>query len=317
MDVQGIPQMDSFLVFVYPWFMCLLLVVSGMATKYSLEKRTNKEFIKDRAKRILVPSIVGMFAYGWICGVVTNQFTDVFMGGGDELPGAVKYLIYCLMGTGPLWFCHVLFVASLLIVLIRKLDKNNKLDQLGKKVKLWMILPLFFLILGSSFVLNAPMITVYRFGIYLLMFLLGYYIFSNEILQEKLEKYSAILMIVTCIIGVIYVVKYYGQNYADNGVLQNWFTNLYLWIAIISILSFGKKYINFNNNFTKYMTKNNFSFYVLHYEVVLLLGFVAVRYMNLPFFLNYVIILIGTIIALPLLTEIIKRIPVVNKLILS
>ena len=41
-NVKGIPIMDSFLVFVYPWFMCLLFVVSGISAKYSLQKRTNK-----------------------------------------------------------------------------------------------------------------------------------------------------------------------------------------------------------------------------------------------------------------------------------
>lgn len=316
-DVQGIPIMDSFLVFVYPWFMCLLFVISGMSTKYSLEKRTNKEFLKDRAKRILVPSIVGMFAYGWICGVVTNQFTDVFMGGGDQLPGVVKYLIYCLIGTGPLWYCHVLFVASVLIVIIRKIDKKDKLSKLCSKIKLWMLIPLAFIVWGSSFILNAPMITVYRFGIYLFMFLLGYYVFLNEIVQDKLQKYSIALIVISGIIGIIYVIRYYGQNFASDDVLQNWFTNLYLWLSIISILSFGKRYLNFNNKVTKYMTKNNFSFYVLHYEVVLLLGFAVVRYLELPFIINYIIILAGTIVILPAITEIIKRIPVINKLLLG
>lgn len=315
MNVQGIPIFDAFDIFLYPWFMCLLFVVSGMSTKYSLEKRTNKEFIKDRVKRILVPSIAGMFIYGWICGVVTNYYSDIFQGA--EIPNLVKYLIYCLIGTGPLWYCHVLFIASILIVIIRKIDKKDKISKLFDNVKIWILIPLFFLAWGSSMILNAPMITVYRFGIYLFMFLLGYYIFANEKIQEKLEKYSIGLILISLVIGIIYVFTYYGQNYTTDQVLQNWFTNLYLWIAIISILTFGKKYMSFTNDFTKYMNKNNFSFYVLHYEVVLLLGFVCAEYLNIPFIFKYIIILIGTIIILPILTEIIKRIPILNKLVLG
>lgn len=63
-NVKGIPIMDTFLIFVYPWFMCLMFVVSGISSRYSLEKRTNKQFIKDRTKRILVPSVLGIFIYG-------------------------------------------------------------------------------------------------------------------------------------------------------------------------------------------------------------------------------------------------------------
>lgn len=259
----------------------------------------------------------GIFAYGWINGAITNQFIDTFMGNGNQIPGAIKYLIYCLMGIGPLWFAHVLFVASLLIVLIRKIDKNDKLLNLGSKIKIWMLIPMAFVVWGSSFILNVPLIEVYRFGIYLLMFLLGYYVFSNEIIQEKLKKYSIILIAVSTIMGIIYAYLYYGKNYAESNVLKHWFTNLYLWIAIISIISFGKKYLSFNNKFTTYMTKNNFSFYVLHYEVVLLLGYAVTTYMKLPFIFNYIIILLSTIIILPALVEIIKRIPIVNSLILG
>ena len=51
---------NIFCVFTYSWIMCLLFVVSGVSARYSLKKK-NKEFIKDRTKRILIPSIVGIF----------------------------------------------------------------------------------------------------------------------------------------------------------------------------------------------------------------------------------------------------------------
>ena len=155
--VKGIQIMDTFLIFVYPWFMCLLFIVSGISCNYSLRKRSNKEFIKDRAKRILLPSVLGIFIYGWISGFI-------------------KYFIYSLMGIGPLWFCHVLFIGSLLIVLIRKIDKKEKINNLCKKINLLILFILVLLVWGSSFILNTPLITVYRFGIYLFMMLLGYYV---------------------------------------------------------------------------------------------------------------------------------------------
>jgi hypothetical protein len=63
------------------------------------------------------------------------------------------------------------------------------------------------------------------------------------------------------------------------------------------------------------MTKNNFNFYVLHYTIIVVLGYLIVTYLKLPFILNYVIILLGTIIILPILVETIKKIPIVNKII--
>jgi hypothetical protein len=121
--------------------------------------------------------------------------------------------------------------------------------------------------------------------------------------------------ILSLIMGIIYAIYYYGTNYTDNSCLQSLFTNAYLWISIITILGLGQKFLNFNNKFSNYMTKNNFNFYVLHYTIIVVLGYLIVTYLKLPFILNYVIILLGTIIILPILVETIKKIPIVNKII--
>ena len=60
------------------------------------------------------------------------------------------------MGIGPLWFCHVLFIASVLLVVIKNIDKKDKLTELGKKVTPVMLIPMFFVVWGSSFILNTP-----------------------------------------------------------------------------------------------------------------------------------------------------------------
>ena len=56
---------DSFLYLVYPWFMLLLFVVSGMSARFALERQPGKEFLKRRTVKLLVPSTIGMFVF---CG---------------------------------------------------------------------------------------------------------------------------------------------------------------------------------------------------------------------------------------------------------
>ena len=66
------------------------------------------------------------------------------------------------------------------------------------------------------------------------------------------------------------------------------------------------------------MSKNNFSFYVLHYTIELLISFVLIEYVKFDrFILNYIFLFLGTFIALPIITEIMKRIPIINKLVLG
>nr|WP_294688534.1 acyltransferase family protein [uncultured Anaerostipes sp.] len=54
---------DAFQYLVYPWFMALLFVVSGMSSRYYLERHNTKEFIKDKTRKLLVPSTIGLFVF--------------------------------------------------------------------------------------------------------------------------------------------------------------------------------------------------------------------------------------------------------------
>ena len=316
-NVKGIPEMDMYCIFIYPWIMSLFFVISGISSRYSLEKRSNKEFIKDRAKRILVPSIAGIFIYGWVCGLITDYYGNIFALSKVPVPGFVKYFVYSLIGSGPLWYLHVLFIASLLTILIRKIDFKNIFERFFKYFNLLYLLLMIPVIWLSSMLLNVLVVSVYRFGIYLLMYFFGYFVLYREDIQDSLVKYRIPLTIISIVLGIYYVYKIYGLTYTDDEVLQSLFTNVYLWISILAILGMGKKHLNFTNKVTKYMNKNNFAFYVLHYTVVVSLGFLLVTKFKLPFALIYIIILIGTCILLPLLTELIRRIPVLNILVLG
>ena len=137
---------------------------------------------------------------------------------------------------------------------IRKIDKKEKINNLCQKINLPILFILVLLVWGSSFILNTPLITVYRFGIYLFMMLLGYYVFSNQELIKKLEKISIQLSLISVVTGICYVYTYYGQNYTDNKILNSFFTNLYLWIMILSIMGIGSKFLNFKNKFTVYIS---------------------------------------------------------------
>ena len=59
-DVQ---YQDVYQYMVYPWFMLLLFVVSGMSARYCLENHTHKEFLKSRTVKLLVPSTLGLFVF--------------------------------------------------------------------------------------------------------------------------------------------------------------------------------------------------------------------------------------------------------------
>lgn len=328
--VQGIEALDGFLYIVYPWFMTILFVVAGVSARYALSKRTGKVFLKDRLKRLIVPSIFVPMLFGWFCGWVTNYYGDMFQGNGDQIPGIVKYIIFCMSGIGPLWFARELFLASLVLVLIRKMDKKNKLEALCDNMKWWGYILLFISFWGSSFLLNTPMIEVYRNGIYINSFLMGYYIFYNEKHLKVLEKAKGFLMpaAVLCAIGYYAYIRLVIEPqatdnilttvaYTSKSVLQHPFTNIFAWIMILAVFSVARTRLNFRNGFSVYMTKANFGYYALHYVCLTVVAFLTLEKTSLPMWACYVVNLFGMIGLTTVMYLILSKIPVVKALLLG
>ena len=57
---------DAFMYLVYPWFMPVLFLVSGISAKLSLDRKSDKEFLRARTLKLLVPSTIGLFVFWFI-----------------------------------------------------------------------------------------------------------------------------------------------------------------------------------------------------------------------------------------------------------
>jgi glucan biosynthesis protein C len=308
------PQIfDAILYFVYPWIMVLLFLVAGVSARYSLQKQSVKQFLNSKVAKLLVPSTLGLFVYQWITG-----YLYIKIGGSVEtIPLFLRYPIYVMSGTGPLWFSQTLFLFSLLVVLIRKLDPGDNLWNFCEKTNIYIIILFVFPIWGASQILNLPILIMYRFGIYGLVFLAGYFIFSHDNVLNALEKIYIPTTIVAIILGVLYVINYFGQDYTSPQCLQSFFTNVYLWITVLAILGFAKARFNKTSKFSQFMSKSSFGFYVIHYPVVMVICYLLFYSFNFPVIVNYLIALVVEFLLTAVLFELFRRIPVIRYLVLG
>lgn len=312
-EAESLPAFDTAASIVYPWFMALLLVVAGMSARYSLQKRTGKQFLKERTVKLLVPSTLGLFVIHWITG-----YLNIRMGGGlAYIPAPLIYPISTISGIGPLWFIQMLFVFSCLIVLLKKADKKDKIWILCGKANLPVILLLFVPVFGAAQILNMPVFTMYRFGIYFAAYLIGYFIFSHDEVQDILEKICIPMLCLAIASAVFYALYYQGTNFTSSECLQSILTNLYLFIAILAIMGCFKKYCNHETALTRYMTKSSFGIYILHYPVVISACYVLHYFCKLPAIWNYLIALAAEFVITFILYEVIIRIPVVRYFVLG
>ncbi len=326
----GYPALDRILYFLYPWFMVLLFIVAGISAKYSLQKRSGKEFIKERAARLLVPSFVIPIVIGWVVGYITDLDNDMFMGAGDTIPGIVKFIIYALSGQGPMWFAQELFIACIVLIIIRKIDKNRRLEAVCGDFKWWGFLLLYLSFLLSSNIINTPLVEVYRNGFYINGFLLGYYLFSNDNIIKMLSTAKCFLVPVALITGIgyvfyiVYAIEPLGSNdiltsvnYSSLSVLKNPLTNFYAYVAVLAILSIAKDLLDFNNKFSEFMTKAGFGYYALHYFVLVVIVYILEKITTLSKWSCYLISTFGMIAVTTILYLVISRIPFIRKIMLG
>lgn len=295
----------------YPWFMVILFILSGMCAKFYLDSHSDKEFLRARTRKLLVPSTVGLFAFQWLQGYINMAISDAFSTMPATIPKVVLYLLMSVSGIGVLWTIQMMWIFSVLLVLIRKVEKG-RLIKVGEKANIFVMILLGVLVWGAAQILNTPIIPVYRFGIYGLCFLLGYYLFSHDRVIKQLEKYCIPLVVAAVMLGVAYTVLYYGEEYPVSPVVNCPLAIFYAWIACLAIIGGVKRWGDKTNRVTKFMSKKSFGLYVFHYLALSATGYALVKYTAMPGIVIYIITTIAAFAGGFLLYEIISRIPVIR-----
>ena len=256
---------DIFQYLVYPWFMPVLFLVSGISARLSLNLHSDKEFIKARTLKLLVPSTIGLFVFQFVQGYVSMSLGGGFEGLSAALvPKPVIYLIMVASGSGVLWYMHLLWIYCVVLVLIKKLEKGRLLKA-GAKTPLWLAALFVFPIWGAAQILNTPIISVYRFAFYFVFFILGYYVFSNDEVIERIKKIAVPLMAAAIALCIIFTFSYFGENYADKPINRGFLYSLDAYVGSVAMLSLMARFGDASNAFTRWMTGHSFGLYVFHY----------------------------------------------------
>lgn len=298
---------DIYQYIVYPWFMLVLFIISGISSRMYLNNHTTKEFVRSRTRKLLVPSTVGLFVFQFLQGYINMSFGDAFNTMND-VPAFVTFMIMSASGIGVLWYIQLLWVFSILLIPIRKIEKDRLWNLSSKTnivVLILMAVPVYF----AAQILNTPVICVYRFGLYLTGFLLGYFVFSHDEVIEILKKWLPLTAIAAIALGTAFCIVYFGKVYADAPVNRTPLFTSYAWFMSLAVIGFGAKYLDFQNAFTLWMGRHSWGLYVFHYLGISAVGLYIGRPGLLPALAVYILSLIAGFAAGYILYEIISRIP--------
>nr|MCR5046213.1 acyltransferase [Treponema sp.] len=298
---------DVFQYLTYPWFMFLLFAVSGISSKLYLDKHSTKEFFKSRTRKLLVPSTIGLFAFQFIQGYFNTRSTDA-MNMMKTVPAPVAFLIMVVSGIGVLWYIQLLWVFSAFLIPVIKLEKK-RLWKLGEKANILILILMVLPVYGAAQILNTPIICVYRFGYYGIAFLLGYFVFSHDLVIERLKKWSLMLILLSLALGITFSIMYFGKNYADTPVYKYPLFVAFGYFATLAFLGAGAKYLDFSNAFTSWMNTHSWGLYIFHYLGISVIAVELATRHILPAALIYVLSLLSAFVGAFVLYEVISRIP--------
>ena len=294
----------------WPWIMPLLFLIAGVSSAHAVRKRTAGEYIKERVFKLLIPLLFGVL----LLVPIQTFFAEVFHNGYE----GGYFAQYVLFFTKPtnltgynggftpahLWFIMYLFLISLIATpLMYVYQKSAKKLPVGK-IPVPVLLVLFIIPVFTQVILD---IDGKSFGEYLTWFLFGFFLISNDTVQEKIEKYRFLFLglALPCIVAYV-TTGDAAENFSMP--LYELLYFFYAWNAILAIIGFGKRHLDFSNKAASYFSASSFSVYVYHQQWIVVAGFFWLKWIqNIP--LQMVAILISSLILSFATFELFKRLP--------
>lgn len=306
------------------FIMPLFFVLSAYAIYYAHQHCTEKEFMRERVTRLLVPLVFGIFTLippqVYIERVTHAEFTGTFI---QFIPEYFKGWYgfggnFAWMGL-HLWYLLMLFLFSwLALPLFRRI---NKFDSTRFFTTPFSVYLLFIPISLVELLVNLSPGTIGRrdFGgwsplSYFVIFLIGYLLATDERYRpatKHLRFFSLTFGLLATILGYFLVVELDMSTHAPLfSVLRGFNT----WCWLLAFIGFAAQYLDFNNNFLKYANEAVLPFYILHQSVIVAIGFFIMDWSIAPFPKYLFLASVSFVVIVALYEFLVKRVPLLRYL---
>ncbi|MDH5743272.1 MAG: acyltransferase family protein [Candidatus Aminicenantes bacterium] len=327
--VKNLQTSFGFTVFVgilVQWIMPIFFVLSGQSTWFALRFRNAGQYIGERFKRLFIPLVFGIFvlippqvyielvSHGRFEGSFFRfypHYFDGFYGFGGN---------FAWMGL-HLWFLLVLFLFSLvslpLLLFLRGESRSRFIQKMARlfekpgAILLW-LLPL--VVMEFSFHpagLGRRDMGGWNVFVYLVFFLYGFLLASDERYRRTVEKHRVILLALAALTTLI------GFHLRRSGIDPSFGSLGYLgisalrtfnsWVWVLALLGIGSRYLTFRNRLLQYASEAVLPFYILHQSIIVVIGFFIINW-NTPVFVKYLFLSMSSFVTIILIYEyVVKR----------
>lgn len=306
------------------WRMDLIFLISGISSALLFAKFSTRDFVKQRAWRLILPFVFGCLVIVPIqpyCQGVTNGLVEpgfwTFLGRyytGYSWPENAFDGWKNSFTWNHLWYLlNLIFYTAIMVLLQKPLA-----SRAGQFIQQWfrnlhgarlLIWPSVVLI-AYTLVLQISSPDAYKHAIYFSMFVAGWWLATADALWQELARMRRISLIVMLVSYALYMVvrAYAVAAYEEHNTplplfIGIWILrNVYIWTMLCAILGWGHVYLNRPFRWLPWANEAVYPWYILHQSVIILLAYWLVP-MRLGSGVEPILIGGGTVFACWLITS--------------
>lgn len=327
------PWLQPIMAIINPWRLPLLFLISGVALHFVLDRVRVKDFLPRRMKQLGLPIVFGMLV------VVTPQAYVELLTKGEIAPGYLEfYPRYLNLFSGfsiitptynHLWYVVYVLVYSLLIAAL--LPLLRKVGPAGERAIGWLmagrfgwrligfpalVFVLFDHILAPRFPVSMMVVgDWYYHSILFSAVLIGWFIAKSTAFWGRLQQHLWPVALLSIALGlVLFIARLdWAAVRADPALFQTILAlrMVFLWTAILTLLALAQRWLNRPGKALDFLNEAVFPYYVLHQTIIVVVGFWLALH-GLPVWLEAGALVVATVLGCVVLTEIIKRAPVLR-----
>jgi glucan biosynthesis protein C len=297
--------------------MPLLFVIAGAGMWYALQRRSIGAFTRERALRLLVPAIAGMFI------IVPPQVFFERLAHGEWQGSYGAFFVERVLQFQPypegnfswhhLWFIVYLFAYVLLLLPLMAWWRARCKDRQPKIAPgLW--IHALALPLGVNEALLKPLFPEshnltsdwYIFNHYLLLTAYGFVLASMRGTWDWVaaRRHWSLGLGVAVLAG--------GLTLIETGIIERdtpadaMLANVFTWSWLLVFLGFGRQYLSVDNRLLRWARDASYPVYILHQTVIITVAYFVIEQPWTPG-TKYWLVLLATLLSCVLLYELVLR----------
>lgn len=266
------------------WRIPLLFFVSGMGVYFAIQKRNWKQLLKERARRIFIPFVFGIFVIVPISIYICQHYYH----------GEFSYT----PNPGHLWFLGNIFIYVIILSPVFFYLKKNEEGKVVTWIKKGLGNPLGLLLVIAAFIAEVMLVDPVLYELYamtwhgfflgLFAFFFGFlFVLSGSSFWNMLLKWRWLFLAAA-------VSLYTWRLLQSLMKVPNFQLVIETDSWIFSLFAFGYKYLNSPGKILSYLSQAAYPIYIIH-MIFLFLASLLIFPLNIEVHLKFILVLVFTV----------------------